>query len=321
MAERLVYYPDSNPGIRREKRGRGFSYINVDGTLIDCPKKRRALQALAVPPAYTDVWMAPIGNAHLLATGRDARTRKQYRYHPDWSAQRSQTKFEGLGAFGQSLPRLRRWIDHHLSGEVGSEDTAVAAGPVEHVAPFDDTEAGAVARAVEKRRNEFHTGRRLARLALAKLGCAPAAIPADDNRVPIWPDGFVGTISHCRTLCIAQVGLQRTLAGIGIDVETDRQLSGDLAARICRPDENPGRCGDAALVHFVAKEAFYKAYYPQARVFLEFHDVRIEPDEAAGTFQASIIARDKPAIAGRRTFTGRFTRLDGYIVAAVWIKG
>lgn len=127
MAERLVYYPDSNPGIRREKRGRGFSYINVDGTRIDCPKKRRALQALAVPPAYTDVWMAPMGNAHLLATGRDARTRKQYRYHPDWAAQRAQTKFEGLGAFGQSLPTLRRWIDQHLSGEVGSEDTAVAA--------------------------------------------------------------------------------------------------------------------------------------------------------------------------------------------------
>ena len=123
MSERLVYYPDSNPGIRRERRGRGFSYINVDGTLIDCPKKRRELQALAVPPAYTDVWMAPIGNAHLLATGRDARTRKQYRYHPDWAAQRSQTKFEGLGAFGQSLPRLRRWIDYHLSGEAGSEAT------------------------------------------------------------------------------------------------------------------------------------------------------------------------------------------------------
>ncbi|MGK7652030.1 DNA topoisomerase IB [Roseovarius sp. B08] len=127
MAERLVYYPDSNPGIRREKRGRGFSYINVDGTLIDCPKKRRALQALAVPPAYTDVWIAPMDNAHLLATGRDARTRKQYRYHPDWAAQRAQTKFEGLAEFGRSLPRLRRWIDHHLSGEAGSEDTAVAA--------------------------------------------------------------------------------------------------------------------------------------------------------------------------------------------------
>ncbi len=127
MAERLVYYPDSNPGIRREKRGRGFSYINVDGTRIDCPRKRRELKALAVPPAYTDVWMAPMANAHLLATGRDARTRKQYRYHPDWSAQRSQTKFDGLGTFARSLPRLRRWIDHNLSGEVGSEDMAVAA--------------------------------------------------------------------------------------------------------------------------------------------------------------------------------------------------
>ncbi|MFN3208717.1 MAG: DNA topoisomerase IB [Roseovarius sp.] len=127
MSERLIYYPDSNPGIRREKRGRGFSYIDVDGTRIDCAKKRRELKALAVPPAYTEVWMAPMANAHLLATGRDARTRKQYRYHPDWSAQRSQTKFDGLGAFGRSLPRLRRWIDRHLSGEVGTEETAIAA--------------------------------------------------------------------------------------------------------------------------------------------------------------------------------------------------
>lgn len=127
MAERLIYYPDSNPGIRREKRGRGFSYINVDGTRIDCPRKRRELSALAVPPAYTDVWIAPMANAHLLATGRDARTRKQYRYHPEWAAQRAQTKFRGLGDFGRSLPRLRRWIDLRLSGEVGHEETAVAA--------------------------------------------------------------------------------------------------------------------------------------------------------------------------------------------------
>ncbi len=127
MSQRLIYYPDSNPGIRRQKRGRGFSYFDVDGTRIDCPEKRRALKARAVPPAYTDVWMAPMDNAHLLATGRDARTRKQYRYHPDWAAQRAQTKFEGLGAFGAGLPRLRRWIDLHLSGEVGTEDVAVAA--------------------------------------------------------------------------------------------------------------------------------------------------------------------------------------------------
>ncbi len=206
------------------------------------------------------------------------------------------------------------WIDRN-----SPEDTAVAAGGLERVKPFDDTEAGVVARAVDKRRNEFHTGRRLARVALAKLGCAPAPIPADDSRVPIWPQGFVGTISHCRTLCIAHVGLQRDLVGIGIDVETYRPLSGDLAARICRPDENLGRSGDAALLHFVAKEAFYKAYFPGARVFLDYHDVRIEPDDTLGTFQASIVAKHRPSIAGRRTFTGRFALLDGHIVAGLWI--
>ena len=127
MAADLIYYPDSNPGIRREKRGRGFSYINVDGTRIECAEKRKELDALAVPPAYTQVWMAPIANAHLLATGRDAKTRKQYRYHPDWAAQRAQTKFDRLEDFGGSLPRLRRWVDTRLSGEIGAEDTAIAA--------------------------------------------------------------------------------------------------------------------------------------------------------------------------------------------------
>ncbi len=206
------------------------------------------------------------------------------------------------------------WIDRNSPA-----GTAVAAGPIENTEPFDGTEAAAMTRAVEKRRNEFHTGRRLARIALAQLGCAPATIPADERRVPVWPPGFVGSISHSSTLCVAHVGRNRDLVGIGVDVEPHKSLSAEVASRICRADENPDRSGTAAVLHFVAKEAFYKAYFPSARVFLEYHDVRIEPDETRGTFQASIMAKDKPSIAGRRTFTGRLARLDDYIAAALWI--
>ncbi len=123
----LVYYPDSNPGIARRRCGRGFSYIAPDGTRIDDPEERSRLAALAVPPAYEKVWMAPMAQAHLLATGRDARGRKQYRYHPQWSAVRQQRKFDVLPQIADALPALRRWISDRLKGDPGTKDTALAA--------------------------------------------------------------------------------------------------------------------------------------------------------------------------------------------------
>ncbi|WP_299616330.1 DNA topoisomerase IB [uncultured Tateyamaria sp.] len=123
----LVYYPDSNPGIARRPHGRGFSYFASDGTRIADRWERDRLASLAVPPAYRDVWMAPIPNAHLLATGRDDQGRKQYRYHPDWTAMRDVTKFDTLAQIGTALPRLRRWITQNLKGEPGAQHTAIAA--------------------------------------------------------------------------------------------------------------------------------------------------------------------------------------------------
>lgn len=123
----LIYYPDSNPGITRRPRGRGFSYVGADGTVVTDRAERARLTALAVPPAYHDVWMAPVPNAHLLATGRDDRGRKQYRYHPDWTAARDQTKFDTLFEVGTALPPLRRWIAQNLKGRPGDQATAVAA--------------------------------------------------------------------------------------------------------------------------------------------------------------------------------------------------
>ena len=123
----LIYYPDSRPGIVRQRRGRGFTYIAPDGTRIDCSRERGRIKALAVPPAYDDVWICPHRHGHLQATGRDVRARKQYRYHPEWTRRRALKKYDQLHEFGQSLPDLRRWIASQLSGEAGERDTAVAA--------------------------------------------------------------------------------------------------------------------------------------------------------------------------------------------------
>ncbi|QBF31598.1 DNA topoisomerase IB [Thalassococcus sp. S3] len=126
-AQRLVYYLDDQPGITRRRCGRGFTYLAPDGTTIDRGAERTRLEALAVPPAYQEVWMSPLTNGHLQATGRDDRRRKQYRYHPDWVAARAADKFADLPAFGQGLPRLRRRVRRDLKEDVGEERFALAA--------------------------------------------------------------------------------------------------------------------------------------------------------------------------------------------------
>ncbi|WP_136634936.1 DNA topoisomerase IB [Pseudooceanicola onchidii] len=127
MAE-LVYYPDDRPGITRARHGRGFTYRGPDGTTIARGPERRRLEAMAVPPAYDRVWMTPLDNGHLMATGFDDRSRKQYRYHPDWSAARSAEKFAVLPAFGEALPKIRGRISRDLNNrEAGEAEFALAA--------------------------------------------------------------------------------------------------------------------------------------------------------------------------------------------------
>lgn len=123
----LIYYPDDRPGIRRKRRGRGFTYLSPDGTRIDNQGERKRIEALAVPPAYNNVWISPIDNGHLQATGRDDRSRKQYRYHPDWTAFRAQKKYEDLLTFGDALPGIRRRVSRDLNLEAGEHAFALAA--------------------------------------------------------------------------------------------------------------------------------------------------------------------------------------------------
>jgi len=107
---RLVYVSDQGPGYRRVRRGRRFAYLSPANRPVRDERILRRIRRLAIPPAYTDVWICPQANGHLQATGRDARGRKQYRYHPDWRAQRDATKYDRMLDFSERLPRLRRRV-------------------------------------------------------------------------------------------------------------------------------------------------------------------------------------------------------------------
>ncbi|PJI84487.1 DNA topoisomerase-1 [Yoonia maricola] len=126
-AEALVYYPDTLPGYGRRRCGRGFTYLDLDGATLRDATTRAQLKSLAVPPAYTDVWYCPDPLGHLLATGRDAKGRKQYIYHPSWTEAQAEAKFDGLADFGACLPRLRRRLQRDLAAETGTRDYALAA--------------------------------------------------------------------------------------------------------------------------------------------------------------------------------------------------
>jgi DNA topoisomerase-1 len=115
QAAGLRYVSDTQPGIRRKKAGKGFTYVGPDGKTIRNPQELTRIRALAIPPAYTDVWICPSPNGHIQATGRDARGRKQYRYHPKWREVRDETKFGRMLVFSEALPKIRQGVERDLS--------------------------------------------------------------------------------------------------------------------------------------------------------------------------------------------------------------
>jgi DNA topoisomerase-1 len=114
-ASGLIYVSDAQPGIRRRRAGKGFKYLGPDGRLIKDSTVLDRIRRLAIPPAYTDVWICLQERGHLQATGRDARGRKQYRYHPNWRSIRDADKFSRMLDFGSRLPRLRRRLKRDLA--------------------------------------------------------------------------------------------------------------------------------------------------------------------------------------------------------------
>ena len=110
----LRYVTDAMSGIRRRRAGRGFAYVDAEGRPVKDAETLNRIRALAIPPAWTDVWICPVPTGHLQATGRDARGRKQYRYHNRWRSVRDETKFERLADFGLALTPIRRRVDRDL---------------------------------------------------------------------------------------------------------------------------------------------------------------------------------------------------------------
>ena len=115
QAAGLQYACDNRAGIVRKRSGRSFRYVDQEGPPIRDREALARIKSLAIPPAWTGVWICPSPLGHIQATGRDEKGRKQYRYHSLWRSVRDETKYGRLIAFGQALPRIRKQTDHDLS--------------------------------------------------------------------------------------------------------------------------------------------------------------------------------------------------------------
>lgn len=180
--------------------------------------------------------------------------------------------------------------------------------------------------AVDKRRREFATGRWLAHRALEQLGAASIPILSGANRQPIWPEGVVGSITHCRGYCAAAVAFASDLAALGIDAEEHEPLPRDILGVVARPEEQQWIAARAAgAIHwdrllFSAKESVFKAWFPIMRCWLGFEDATIVFDQEAQTFRADLLAG--PAVIDDLTITtlhGRYLAHGDHIVTSVVI--
>jgi 4'-phosphopantetheinyl transferase EntD len=188
---------------------------------------------------------------------------------------------------------------------------------------FPEEEAQ-IARAVEKRRREYGAARILGRSAMASLGVPAAPILNDADRVPTFPDGVVGGISHTRGLCVVAAAPASSYVGLGIDVEGASRLEEKLFDTILRPEElerldglDAETRGRAAKVVFCIKECAYKAQFPTSRVYFGFSGMSVEVD--GGRFVATMELDAGPFAKGHR-FEGRYAVDDAHVIAAVAIR-
>ena len=194
------------------------------------------------------------------------------------------------------------------------------------LAPLPEEEP-LIARSVAKRRNEFVTVRYCARQALGELGLPPVPILKGDKGEPCWPDGVVGSLTHCEGFRGAVVGRRAEVRTIGIDAEPHDVLPKGVLSAISLPDERAELAGLPASLHwdrilFCAKEATYKAWFPLTHRWLGFEDAHItftvDGSGDAGTFSSAILI-DPAAESGPplTTLTGRWSVRDGLALTAI----
>ena len=192
------------------------------------------------------------------------------------------------------------------------EVVTVVGSTEQAVPPLHPEEAAAVSGAAAGRTHEFAVGRALAREALARFAVHDFPLRSDAERLPLWPPGIVGCISHCPGRCAVAVARANPVLGIGLDLESIHRLKPAALERICTRTERAwfeelgGEEGaawrdvDWATLLFSAKECIYKCYYPLARTRLGFRDIEVEIDPARASFRAKLLAVDAPAAAGVR---------------------
>lgn len=184
-------------------------------------------------------------------------------------------------------------------------------------------EQNAVAKAVPKRRIEFASGRKAARVALQYLGCTAGPIPSATDRQPVWPEGVVGSISHANGFAAALVGRACNVAGLGIDIEGKAPLKDEILSYVLTPTERARAAKQPRLggitvckATFVAKEAIFKAIYPITNRFFGFQDAEVSLS-ADGHWIASLAPGVLPEADACSLQTGRFVVLDDLVVASV----
>jgi 4'-phosphopantetheinyl transferase EntD len=186
-------------------------------------------------------------------------------------------------------------------------------------------EAACIRRAVAKRRREFTAGRLCARDALAQLGIHDFPLLVGEGRVPLWPPGVVGSISHCKGYVGVAVARADAVVGLGFDVERAAPLEPELLARICTPRERerlPASPGvpDPGKLTFCAKESFYKCYFPLTRTFLGFQDVEVEFEPGLRGFRARLVRAQAPSVCGVRELEGRLAWNAAFVCSGVSLR-
>ncbi|MDQ6742923.1 MAG: 4'-phosphopantetheinyl transferase superfamily protein [Candidatus Dormibacteraeota bacterium] len=189
-------------------------------------------------------------------------------------------------------------------------------------------EARQVARAVSRRQREYAAGRACARLALGRLGLPVGPLLSGPDRAPVWPEGAVGSITHCPGYCAAAVARRGTVRALGIDAELNAPLPLGVAELVCTGRELAWTTASAqpdghwqALI-FSAKESVYKAWQPLTGEWLGYLDVELSIDPARGTFEARLLVHAHRALEkGWSGFRGRFAMTPTHVLTAVALLG
>ncbi|MGW1130836.1 4'-phosphopantetheinyl transferase family protein [Streptomyces griseoluteus] len=191
-------------------------------------------------------------------------------------------------------------------------------------------EAAAIANARPKRRQEYANTRLCARRAMRELGAPPAPVLSGERGEPLWPEGLVGSLTHCPGFRAAAIGRSSAFAGLGIDAEPDLPLPENLLDFISLPQEreqvhaftrsSPGVCWDRLL--FSAKEAVFKVWFPLARRQLDFTEADIRIDPGSGSFSARLLVQGLPCVDGERVeeFNGRWLSHRGVLLTAIALR-